>query len=80
MDLGIKSNISVKKMPDFNLLSSLAVPTILVYTLNVEGANANIENQLNVQILSDILAFLLLAVYIAGIIFTFFTHKHLFPT
>ena len=64
----------------FLAIIGLAVPTILVYTLNVEGANANIENQLNVQILSDILAFLLLAVYIAGIIFTFFTHKHLFPT
>ena len=63
----------------FLAIIGLAVPTILVYTLNVEGANANVENQLNVQILSDILAFLLLAVYIAGIIFTFFTHKHLFP-
>ena len=31
-----------------------------------------------IQFLSDALAFLLLAVYIASIVFTFFTHKHLF--
>jgi Ca2+:H+ antiporter len=37
-------------------------------------------NQINIQFLSDALAFLLLAVYIAGLIFTFFTHKHLFTT
>ena len=64
----------------FLAIIGLAVPTILVNTLNVEGASASIENQLNVQILSDILAFLLLVVYVAGIIFTFFTHKHLFST
>jgi Ca2+:H+ antiporter len=44
----------------------------------VKGIDTSIENQPNVLIVSDILAFLLLAVYIAGIIFTFFTHKHLF--
>jgi Ca2+:H+ antiporter len=39
-------------------------------------------SQENVGLQSSMLflAFLLLAVYIAGIIFTFFTHKHLFPT
>jgi Ca2+:H+ antiporter len=56
----------------FLAIVGLAVPTILANTLNVEGAN--------VQILSDILAILLLAVYVGGIIFTFFTHKHLFYT
>jgi hypothetical protein len=53
---------------------ALAIPTILVNTLNVKGADASIENQPSVLIVSDILAFLLLAVYIAVIIFTFFTH------
>jgi Ca2+:H+ antiporter len=33
---------------------------------------------MKIQFLSDALAFLLLAVYIASIVFTFFTHKHLF--
>ncbi|MFZ0697636.1 MAG: calcium/proton exchanger [Nitrososphaeraceae archaeon] len=74
-----QENAGLQSSMLFLAIIGLAVPTILVYTLNVEGANANVENQLNVQILSDILAFLLLAVYIAGIIFTFFTHKHLFP-
>ena len=75
-----QENAALQSSMLFLAIIGLAVPTILVYTLNVEGANANVENQLNVQILSDILAFLLLAVYIAGIIFAFFTHKHLFPT
>ncbi|MGI0003303.1 MAG: calcium:proton antiporter, partial [Nitrosopumilaceae archaeon] len=43
------------------------------------GLNAEDElNQIKIQFLSDALAFLLLAVYVAGLIFTFFTHKHLF--
>ena len=62
----------------FLAIIGLAIPTILVNTFNVRGVDTSIENQLNVMIISDILAFLLLAVYIAGIIFTFFTHKHLF--
>jgi len=36
------------------------------------------ENEQNIQLLSDSLAIILLIVYILGIIFTFFTHKHLF--
>jgi Ca2+:H+ antiporter len=36
------------------------------------------SDQLKIQLLSDAIAFLLLAVYVAGIIFTFITHKHLF--
>jgi Ca2+:H+ antiporter len=38
----------------------------------------DVENQSKIQILSDSVAILLLFVYIVGIIFTFFTHKHLF--
>jgi Ca2+:H+ antiporter len=75
-----QENIGLQSSMLFLAIIGLAVPTILVNTLNVEGTNASIENQLNVQIVSDILAFLLLAVYVAGIIFTFFTHKHLFST
>jgi Ca2+:H+ antiporter len=75
-----QENVGLQSSMLFLAIIGLAVPTILANTLNVEGANGNAENQLNVQILSDILAFLLLAVYIGGIIFTFFTHKHLFYT
>lgn len=42
----------------------------------IEGTN--VENQSKIQILSDSVAILLLFVYVVGIIFTFFTHKHLF--
>jgi Ca2+:H+ antiporter len=66
----------------FLAIIGLAVPTVLANTVNLEdgggGDGVNIENQVSVQILSDLLAFLLLAVYIAGIIFTFFTHKQIF--
>jgi Ca2+:H+ antiporter len=75
-----QENVGLQSSMLFLAIIGLAIPTILVNTLNADSANAGIENQLNVQILSDILAFLLLGVYAAGIIFTFFTHKHLFPT
>jgi Ca2+:H+ antiporter len=42
----------------------------------IEGTD--VENQSKIQILSDSVAILLLFVYAVGIIFTFFTHKHLF--
>jgi len=75
-----QENVGLQSSMLFLAIIGLAIPTILANALYVEGANGNAENQLNVQILSDILAFLLLAVYIGGIIFTFFTHKHLFYT
>jgi Ca2+:H+ antiporter len=67
-----QENIGLQSSMLFLAIVGLAIPTILANTLNVKGAN--------VQILSDILAILLLAVYVGGIIFTFFTHKHLFYT
>lgn len=75
-----QENVGLQSSMLFLAIIGLAIPTILVNTLNADSANTSIENQLNIQILSDILAFLLLAIYIAGIIFTFFTHKHLFLT
>ena len=75
-----QENVGLQSSMLFLAIIGLAIPTILVNTLNADSANTNIQNQLNIQILSDILAFLLLAIYIAGIIFTFFTHKHLFLT
>ena len=59
----------------FLAIIGLSVPTILFSTVLKP---VDVESQIKIQILSDVLAFLLLAVYIAGIIFTFFTHKHLF--
>jgi Ca2+:H+ antiporter len=75
-----QENVGLQSSMLFLAIIGLAIPTILVNTLNADSANTSIQNQLNIQILSDILAFLLLAIYIAGIIFTFFTHKHLFLT
>ena len=75
-----QENVGLQSSMLFLAIIGLATPTILVNTLNADSANTSIQNQLNIQILSDILAFLLLAIYIAGIIFTFFTHKHLFLT
>ena len=59
----------------FLAVIGLAVPTVLAATV-LKPVDMN--NQIKIQFLSDSLAFLLLAVYIAGIIFTVFTHKHLF--
>jgi len=57
----------------------LAVPTILSITvLNPTTQISLVEGQRNIQYMSDVLAFVLLGVYIASIIFTFVTHKHLF--
>jgi len=75
-----QENVGLQSSMLFLAIIGLAIPTILVNTLNADSTNTSIQNQLNIQILSDILAFLLLAIYIAGIIFTFFTHKHLFLT
>ena len=70
-----KENSGIQSSMLFLAIIGLAVPTILSSTVL---KTVNIENQSKIQILSDILALLLLAVYILGIIFTFVTHKHLF--
>ena len=74
-----RENTGLQSSMLFLAIIGLAVPTVLANTVNLEdGGSVNVENQVSIQILSDILAFLLLAVYIAGIIFTFFTHKQIF--
>ena len=74
-----RENTGLQASMLFLAIIGLAVPTVLANTVNLEdGGSVNVENQVSIQILSDILAFLLLAVYIAGIIFTFFTHKQIF--
>ena len=77
-----RENVGLQASMLFLAIIGLAVPTVLANTVNLEdgggGDGVKIVNQVSVQILSDLLAFLLLAVYIAGIIFTFFTHKQIF--
>jgi Ca2+:H+ antiporter len=75
-----RENTGLQASMLFLAIIGLAVPTVLANTVNLKDGSGgmNVENQVSVQILSDVLAYLLLAVYIAGIIFTFFTHKHVF--
>ena len=74
-----RENTGLQSSMLFLAIIGLAVPTVLANTVNLEdGGSVNVESQVSIQILSDVLAFLLLAVYIAGIIFTFFTHKQIF--
>jgi Ca2+:H+ antiporter len=68
-----RENIGIQSSMLFLAVIGLAVPTILASTIL-----SPLENQLQVQLLSDALAFILLIVYILGIVFTFITHKHLF--
>ena len=66
-----RENIGIQSSMLFLAIIGLAVPTILASTIL-----SPLENQ--VQVLSDALAFILLIVYVLGIVFTFITHKHLF--
>lgn len=68
-----RENVGFQSSMLFIAVIGLAVPTIIATT-----ALTGPGNQENMQLLSDSLAFILLAVYILGIVFTFFTHKHLF--
>lgn len=70
-----RQNTGVQSSMLFLAVIGLAVPTVLAATTL---RPVDVNNQIKIQFLSDSLAFLLLAVYIAGIIFTVFTHKHLF--
>jgi Ca2+:H+ antiporter len=70
-----RENTGVQSSMLFLAVIGLAVPTVLAST-TLKPVDMN--NQIKIQFLSDSLAFLLLAVYISGIIFTVFTHKHLF--
>lgn len=68
-----RENVGLQSSMLFLAIIGLAIPTVLTNTV-LPGAN----NGGKVQLLSDLLAFILLTVYILGIVFTFFTHKHLF--
>jgi Ca2+:H+ antiporter len=62
----------------FLAIIGLAVPTILAIGVLKPTAEVGSIGQGSIQIISDVVAFVLLSVYIASIIFTFVTHKHLF--
>jgi len=68
-------NVGFQSSMLFIAIIGLAVPTILATTML-----SSEENQNAVQLLSDSLAIILIIVYALGIVFTFFTHKHLFIT
>src|ERR687889_182502 len=68
-----RESIGIQASMLFLAIIGLAVPTILASTIVSPS-----ENQGQVQLLSDALAFILMVVYILGIVFTFITHKHLF--
>lgn len=70
-----RENIGFQSSMLFIAIIGLAVPTIIAATM-LSGA----ENEGTVQLLSDSLAVILIIVYALGIVFTFFTHKHLFVT
>jgi Ca2+:H+ antiporter len=56
-------------------ISGLAIPTVLSNTLLRPN---NTDNMTRIAILSDVVAFILLGVYLASIIFTFVTHRDVF--
>jgi Ca2+:H+ antiporter len=68
-----RENIGIQSSMLFLAIIGLAVPTILASTIL-----SPLESQGQVQLLSDALAFILMIIYILGIVFTFITHKHLF--
>jgi Ca2+:H+ antiporter len=70
-----RENAGLQSSLIFLAIIGLAIPTILSTTALKP---IDLESQLKLQILSDVLAIVLICVYVAGILFTFFTHKHLF--
>jgi Ca2+:H+ antiporter len=70
-----RENAGLQSSLIFLAIIGLAIPTILSTTVLKP---IDVESQLKLQILSDVLAIVLICVYVAGILFTFFTHKHLF--
>jgi Ca2+:H+ antiporter len=56
-------------------ISGLAIPTVLYNTLLRSNST---DNMTRIAILSDVVAFILLGVYLASIIFTFVTHRDVF--
>ena len=74
-----RENAGLQSSMIFLSIIGLAIPTLLATTVfSSSSIGEENVNQLKMQFLSDSVAISLLCVYIAGIIFTFITHKHLF--
>ena len=73
-----KENTGYQSSMLFLAIIGLAIPTILSITVLNPTTEVSLVGKGNIQFISDVLAFVLLGVYIASIIFTFVTHKHLF--
>jgi Ca2+:H+ antiporter len=71
-----KENTGIQTSMLFLAIIGLAVPTILA--VNVLKPTSAATHETEIQFISDALAYVLLGVYVASIIFTFVTHKHLF--
>jgi Ca2+:H+ antiporter len=72
-----RENAGLQSSMIFLSIIGLAIPTLLSITA---FESDSVNGEMKIQLLSDSLAVLLLGVYIAGIIFTFITHKHLFTS
>jgi Ca2+:H+ antiporter len=75
-----RENTGIQSSMLFLAIIGLAVPTIIATTGLNPSTSAQIEHGEKMRFLSDSVAFILLIVYVAGILFAFITHKHLFTT
>jgi len=72
-----RENAGLQSSMIFLSIIGLAIPTLLaITTFQPQSVNGEVK----IQLLSDSLAIILLGVYMAGIIFTFVTHKYLFTS
>jgi len=72
-----RENAGLQSSMIFLSIIGLAIPTLLaITTFQPQSVNGEIK----IQLLSDSLAIILLGVYMAGIIFTFVTHRYLFTS
>ena len=72
-----RENAGLQSSMIFLSIIGLAIPTLLaITTFQPQSVNGEVK----IQLLSDSLAIILLGVYMAGIIFTFVTHRYLFTS
>jgi Ca2+:H+ antiporter len=77
-----KENVAIQSSMLFLAIIVLAVPTILAVTSTtlLQLKPEAIEGNKEIQFISQMLAIVLLVVYLSGLLFTFVTHKYLFTT
>jgi Ca2+:H+ antiporter len=75
-----RENTGIQSSMLFLAIIGLAVPTIIATAGLSPSTSAQIDQGEKMRFLSDSVAFILLIVYVAGILFAFITHKHLFIT